>query len=53
MPGPCKECGRRVSAVDVFTAVLIAAAAGVLVIFAADLFTGGALAKKIGRSDER
>lgn len=52
-PGPCQECGRRISAVDVITGVLLAAAAGFLVILAADLFTGGALARKIGLPDGR
>lgn len=52
-PGPCEDCARRVSAVDVFTAVVLAAGAAFLVILAADLFTGGAIARKIGLSDER
>lgn len=51
--GPCEECRHRVSAVDVITGVLLAAAAGFLVILAADLFTGGALARKIGLPDGR
>lgn len=51
--GPCEECGRRVSAVDVATAVVLGLAAAFLVILAADLFTGGALARRIGLPDGR